>query len=108
MCDLQHKEARGPRPVCALLLEKLATAEAEVAQLIQNPGQAGGHDNRSSRADASTRLLDHAVRVVTTLTRAAAACYAVTSSSAAHSCLLFTRSIEAGYTEAQCIECQHC
>ena len=41
-CDgpnwLVHREPRAPRPVCALLLELLAAAEAEVAQLVVDGG----------------------------------------------------------------------
>jgi hypothetical protein len=41
-CDgpnwLAHREPRAPRPVCALLLELLAAAEAEVAQLVVDGG----------------------------------------------------------------------
>ncbi len=35
---LQHKEPRGPRPVCQLLLERLAEAEAEAGQLLEDTG----------------------------------------------------------------------
>lgn len=41
-CDgpnwLSHREPRAPRPVCALLLELLAAAEAEVVQLVDDGG----------------------------------------------------------------------
>ena len=41
-CDapnwLAHREPRAPRPVCALLLELLAAAEAEVVQLVDDGG----------------------------------------------------------------------
>ncbi|KAL3158433.1 hypothetical protein ABBQ38_010667 [Trebouxia sp. C0009 RCD-2024] len=50
---LQHKEPRGPRPVCDLLLEKLTSAESEVVQLIQDTGQAAGRDARGNRSAAS-------------------------------------------------------
>lgn len=52
---LQHKEPRGPRPVCDLLLEKLTSAESEVVQLIQDTGQAAGRDARGNRSAASIR-----------------------------------------------------
>ena len=62
---VQHKEPRGPRPVCDLLLEKLATAEAEVVQLVQDSGQNTGRDARGHRSAGSMRygtkvLLVHA------------------------------------------------
>ena len=65
---LQHKEPRGPRPVCDLLLEKLATAEAEVVQLVQDSGQNTGRDARGHRSAASMRygaevFLMHALSV---------------------------------------------
>ena len=52
---VQHKEPRGPRPVCDLLIEKLATAEAEVAQLVQPSGQSTGRDGRGGSSAAGTR-----------------------------------------------------
>lgn len=52
---MQHKEPRGPRPVCDLLLEKLASAESEVVQLIQDTGQAAGRDARGNRSATSIR-----------------------------------------------------
>ncbi|GFH06631.1 uncharacterized protein HaLaN_01295, partial [Haematococcus lacustris] len=33
---LQHKEPRGPRPVCDLLAERLGRAELEVSQLVED------------------------------------------------------------------------
>ena len=53
--SVQHKEPRGPRPVCDLLLEKLASAEGEVVQLIQDTGQGAGRDARGNRSSASIR-----------------------------------------------------
>ncbi|KAK9817324.1 hypothetical protein WJX74_004288 [Apatococcus lobatus] len=35
---LQHKEPRGPRPVCQLILERLSEAEAEAGQLLEDSG----------------------------------------------------------------------
>ncbi|GLC45938.1 hypothetical protein PLESTF_000714400 [Pleodorina starrii] len=39
---LTCKEPRGPRPVCSLLLERLARVEAEAAGLLDEPGSAMG------------------------------------------------------------------
>lgn len=41
--------------MCDLLLEKLATAEAEVAQLVPAPSQAGGRGGGGPSSAASTR-----------------------------------------------------
>ncbi|KAK9813244.1 hypothetical protein WJX72_011382 [[Myrmecia] bisecta] len=54
---LQHKEPRGPRPICDLLIERLANAEAEVVQLVDD----GGHRPKggSGRVEgASTPIRD--------------------------------------------------
>lgn len=53
--NLQHKEPRGPRPVCDLLLEKLATAEAEVSQLVPDSAQNSGRNDKNNRSNASNR-----------------------------------------------------
>ncbi|DBB17629.1 TPA: hypothetical protein ACH3X3_002673 [Trebouxia sp. C0006] len=50
---LQHKEPRGPRPICDLLIEKLATAEAEVVQLVRETGQTTPQNARGHRSSAS-------------------------------------------------------
>ncbi|KAA6417142.1 MAG: hypothetical protein FRX49_12897 [Trebouxia sp. A1-2] len=50
---LQHKEPRGPRPICDLLIEKLATAEAEVVQLVRETGQSTPQNARGHRSAAS-------------------------------------------------------
>ncbi len=52
LCGMQHKEPRGARPVCDLLIEKLDTAEAEVVQLVQDSGQNTGRDARGNRSGA--------------------------------------------------------
>ena len=39
---LQHKEPRGPRPVCDLVMERLGRAAAEVAQLVEDGGRLRG------------------------------------------------------------------
>ena len=54
--------------MCDLLLEKLATAEAEVVQLVQDSGQNTGRDARGHRSAASMRygaevFLMHALSV---------------------------------------------
>ena len=62
---MQHKEPRGPRPVCDLLLEKLATAEAEVSQLVPDSAQNSGRNDKSNRSNASNRYaqcLQHCYR----------------------------------------------
>lgn len=38
---LTHKEPRGPRPVCSLLLERLGKVEAEAAGLLDDGSGAG-------------------------------------------------------------------
>lgn len=50
---LQHKEPRGPHPICDLLIEKLATAEAEVVQLVRETGQSTPPNARGHRSAAS-------------------------------------------------------
>lgn len=56
MCvSVQHKEPRGPRPICDLLIEKLATAEAEVVQLVRETGQSTPQNARGHRSAASVR-----------------------------------------------------
>lgn len=52
---MQHKEPRGPRAVCDLLLEKLSAAEAEVVQLVQETGQSSGRDAQGHKSAASIR-----------------------------------------------------
>ena len=52
---MQHKEPRGPRAVCDLLLEKLSAAEAEVTQLVQDTGQSSGRDAQGHRSASSLR-----------------------------------------------------
>lgn len=39
---LAHKEPRAPRPVCELLMERLAKAQAEVSQVVESSGQRSG------------------------------------------------------------------
>ncbi len=41
MSWLTHKEPRGPRPVCSLLLERLGKVEAEAAGLLDDGSGAG-------------------------------------------------------------------
>ncbi len=53
--SVQHKEPRGPRPICDLLIEKLATAEAEVVQLVRETGQSTPQNARGHRSAASVR-----------------------------------------------------
>ncbi len=53
--SVQHKEPRGPRPICDLLIEKLATAEAEVVQLVRETGQITPQNARGHRSAASVR-----------------------------------------------------
>ena len=53
--SVQHKEPRGPRPICDLLIEKLATAEAEVVQLVRESGQITPQNARGHRSAASVR-----------------------------------------------------
>ena len=53
--SVQHKEPRGPRPICDLLIEKLATAEAEVVQLVRETGQTTPQNARGHRSSASVR-----------------------------------------------------
>lgn len=55
VCAMQHKEPRGPRAVCDLLLEKLSAAEAEVVQLVQDTGHNSGRDAQGHRSAASLR-----------------------------------------------------
>ena len=55
MYGMQHKEPRGPRAVCDLLLEKLQAAEGEVVQLIQDSGQGSGRDALGHRSAVSLR-----------------------------------------------------
>ena len=39
---LNHKEPRGPRPVCDLMLTRMGIAEREVVQLVDDGGHRGG------------------------------------------------------------------
>lgn len=58
-CDapnwLAHREPRAPRPVCALLLELLAAAEAEVVQLVDDGGARPAGTSYVSRCQALHR-----------------------------------------------------
>mmetsp|Transcript_2658 Transcript_2658/g.5884 ORF Transcript_2658/g.5884 Transcript_2658/m.5884 type:complete len:253 (-) Transcript_2658:160-918(-) len=45
---LNHKEPRGPRPMCDLMAERLSRAEAEVVQLVEDTGR-GRADERKVR-----------------------------------------------------------
>lgn len=52
---LQHKEPRAPRPVCDLMLERLARAEAEMSQLLEGGNRAAtGQDRPAKGSDASS------------------------------------------------------
>ncbi|GMH43701.1 hypothetical protein BSKO_11623 [Bryopsis sp. KO-2023] len=50
---LNHKEPRGPRPVCDLMLARLKLAEGEIVQLIDDGGHRSG--KRHTRGKASSR-----------------------------------------------------
>ena len=51
---LNHREPRGPRPVCDLQLERLGKAEAEVVQLVEDSGR-----GRAGGTGADQAIIDH-------------------------------------------------